>query len=519
MAGQTGLIMQGDDEANELTVEVIHEENGGLSVYNVIQAGGGGDVLSGRASTDWDVIHEYGAQLFGEDGDDVIFDSDVDDTLSGGSGDDTIHYSDGRDKIDGGDGFDTLIYDMSYPTLGQVKLTGVEKLLVAGGEVYVGSFDLNTVDFIGPDDKMYGRTLIFSKKADLTSVTFLGTHDWSLSCAKFDDVMNLSTSSVNLDITGGLGNDTITAGSGNDELSGEFGNDSLAGGDGNDLLLGQDGNDTLLGGNGNDRIYTSAGDDVVNGGNGNDMISGKVGTFGGFPMREEDFKILDGGAGNDVFKDLVIYDETASHFLGGAGTDEITLGSDISNLILKDIEILRVAGWARSITADADVLDNFEQIIGIQRQRFQIIFSSGGHFSWDGASQEPHIGTITGSNQADFIDMSASDSVWTILAGSGNDTLKAGAGYCGLSGQGGRDTFIFDDNTGRTEIMNYDIAGNDRDVIDLSAVSAITDFKDMIDHHVKTTGGGDWLTIQFGKGDIELYQVEVEDLSEKAFIF
>jgi hypothetical protein len=57
----------------------------------------------------------------------------------------------------------------------------------------------------------------------------------------------------------------------------------------------------------------------------------------------------------------------------------------------------------------------------------------------------------------------------------------------------------------------------DRDIIDLSEVSAIKDFKDMIDHHVKTTDG--WLTIQFGKGDVELNHVGIQDLDEKGFIF
>jgi Ca2+-binding RTX toxin-like protein len=389
-------------------------------------------------------------QLLGGGGNDTIIDSAVTDTLSGGDGDDTIHYYGGRDEIDGGDGFDTLIFDQSYPTLGTFKLTSVEQLLLPGGEVYAGKFDLNTVDVIGPDDRRYDRRLIFSERADVTDVTFVGTHTWSLLCSKADDLIDVSTSSVRFEIESGAGDDTITGGKSDDKLAGDMGSDSLAGGAGNDIIYGGNGDDTLSGGGGDDHIFTSIGDDVVDGGAGNDMLSGAIGNLPGWGARERDFKIIKGGTGDDMFRDFRLTDKSATHFLGGPGTDEIRLDGDTSNITLKGIEIVRVGNATGTITMGADALDSFDQIPGIQHQRFESDFSSGGHFSWHAASHEPHTGTIIGSGHADDIDMSGSHSLWTVLAGDGNDTLKAGREYNALSGQGGRDTFIFDDHAGRS---------------------------------------------------------------------
>ncbi|WP_370744029.1 calcium-binding protein, partial [Dolichospermum planctonicum] len=76
----------------------------------------------------------------------------------------------------------------------------------------------------------------------------------------------------------------VTGGSGNDFLTATNGWSLLFGGDGNDTLNGTDGNDTLSGGAGNDILNGGAGDDIlnpgysqgstdtVNGGDGNDLL-------------------------------------------------------------------------------------------------------------------------------------------------------------------------------------------------------------------------------------------------------
>ncbi len=71
-----------------------------------------------------------------------------------------------------------------------------------------------------------------------------------------NDVVTLINITINSEIYGGAGHDTLTGSLGHDSIFGESGNDSLFGGDGNDrldgglgrnVLFGQGGNDTLLG--------------------------------------------------------------------------------------------------------------------------------------------------------------------------------------------------------------------------------------------------------------------------------
>ncbi len=98
-------------------------------------------------------------------------------------------------------------------------------------------------------------------------------------------------------ITAGSGADTIDAGDGNDKVYANGGADLITGGSGNDTVYGGDGNDTILGGNGNDRLVGEGGNDVFDGGKNNNSI--------------------DGGDGDDVFKEKVGSDTV----FAGAGND------------------------------------------------------------------------------------------------------------------------------------------------------------------------------------------------------
>jgi Ca2+-binding RTX toxin-like protein len=84
-----------------------------------------------------------------------------------------------------------------------------------------------------------------------------------------DDTVKLDVSlgTVAAAVSGGAGNDVLTAAhNGNSALSGDDGDDVLNGGGGRDLLLGGAGNDVLNGGAGADALYGGAGDDLLDGG-------------------------------------------------------------------------------------------------------------------------------------------------------------------------------------------------------------------------------------------------------------
>jgi Ca2+-binding RTX toxin-like protein len=579
MADQAGLIILGNEKRNGITVKVVHEDNGDLSIYNIVQAGNGGDKLYGTPAKDEKTILQYGTQLFGEDGNDEIWGSKAADTLSGGTGDDVIYYSGGGDIIDGGDGLDTFYMNSNlffrHYSLNGLTMTGVEEAVIYT-EASVGNFDMNSVDVFRTDKSQSAQSthLKFSAQAEVTDVVFVGKYGWRFAASKFGDVFDLSKSSVFFTIQGGLGDDVMIGGSGSNYFNGQDGDDTLiggsaddglTGGDGKDVLTGKDGddfvtagagNDTLFGGSGDDRIYAGSGDNVVHAGEGADLISGADLQFSSGDAQPTNFDILDGGAGDDVFDDFKFDARSTSHILGGSGEDKISLGGDVSHLVVKNVEILSLS--ESKIIADADLLGSFEQIIGIRERQISIEFSSGGDFTWNPDWAKQGNATLIGSDDADHIDMTAARELWTINGGAGDDTIigpsdshfiealdggkgndrltggkfsdyvyggdgddviVASKGRDGLYGQSGQDTFVFSDDIGDSTVVNYDNSGPDRDIIDLSAAKSIKDFDDMIDHHIKMKFDGNWLTIQLDRGEIFLYGVKASDLDESAFVF
>ena len=75
----------------------------------------------------------------------------------------------------------------------------------------------------------------------------------------------------------GLGNDVIHALGGDDFVYGQSGNDVIHGGAGNDTIFGDADNDTIYGDADNDTIYGGDGIDTIEGGSGNDTIDGGEG--------------------------------------------------------------------------------------------------------------------------------------------------------------------------------------------------------------------------------------------------
>jgi hypothetical protein len=99
---------------------------------------------------------------------------------------------------------------------------------------------------------------------DVTKITFDG--------GAGNDVFYAKGVIVEMEASGGTGNDRLTAGDDNATLSGDDGRDTLVGGGADDSLSGGASNDNLDGRGGDDDITGDAGDDVMLGGDGDDTI-------------------------------------------------------------------------------------------------------------------------------------------------------------------------------------------------------------------------------------------------------
>jgi Ca2+-binding RTX toxin-like protein len=164
---------------------------------NVLTGGAGNDTLDGREQNDTLSGGAGNDMLFGGTGDDLLFGDAGSDRLWGNDGNDTLYGGAGADAFAGGGGSDTVAYGDTFTAV---------------------SINL---------------ALHTSTGGDAAGDTF-------------DSIENL---------TGGLGDDTLTGDDGANVLDGgRFGHDTLDGGAGNDVLRGADGNDILIGGLGQDTL-------------------------------------------------------------------------------------------------------------------------------------------------------------------------------------------------------------------------------------------------------------------------
>lgn len=104
-----------------------------------------------------------------------------------------------------------------------------------------------------------------------------------------------------------------------------------------------------------------------------------------------------------------------------------------------------------------------------------------------------------------------------IFAGAGADTIEGGNGRDLLWGEAGADIFKFGNKNGMDDIKDFSLADGDR--IDLSDVTAITDYADLINNHFFTYQGSAYIKVSNGN-DILIVGVDATDLMDESnFIF
>ena len=258
----------------------------------------------------------------------------------------------------------------------------------------------------------------------------------------------------------GEGNDTMFGGEhleeafgegGADLMEGGPGNDTLNGGAGNDTIRGQEGDDRLLGGSEADTISGGLGDDTILGEDGGDELTGGAGDDS-----------LTGGAGNDILT-------------GGAGSDTMQ-GGDNDDTVVMD------AG-------------DFQSNVNGGSGRDTLVLENGARFNTNGLSVygfEVFRGAdgndrVRGNDGTVNYDLDGGAGNDTLTGNAGNDTLTGGAGDDSLTGGAGADRFVFNDGFGN-DVLN-DFSSDDAEDIDLSGVTAIVDFTDLMANHLVDSGG------------------------------
>jgi len=281
---------------------------------------------------------------------------------------------------------------------------------------------------------------------------------------------NLKTSEGTNTVIGGSigtsGNDVLFGGSGADSLSGKSGNDTLYGYDGNDTLNGGAGDDVLNGGNGIDIAdYSGAtsgvrvdlnvsGAQSVGGGQGSDQlvsIEGVIGSnYNDVLTGTPGANILDGGAGDDT----IITGSGVDTVDGGAGNDTISVNLNLTSADRIDggdgVDTLKLKGNYTNLVLGATTLVNVENIVLAAGYAYNLTtndatVAAGQTLTVDGSALTAPLA---------FNGAAETDGSFTILGGSGIDTLSGGAGddsfvFAGgfssadsINGGGGRNTLM-----------------------------------------------------------------------------
>jgi VCBS repeat-containing protein len=296
---------------------------------------------------------------------------------------------------------------------------------------------------------------------------------------------------------GGSGNDTFTGGIGSDTISGGGGNDVLAGGAGNDTITGGTGADKLSGGSGNDTFLLANGDfgsgETIDGGSGNDRIILTNATTVDFSTGVvTGIQTLTGSSGGDNVS------MTAQQYAGfssislGSGTD--TLNVKVSGSVnisgandpsLSSVENVSLTGssGADSITLTGGQLNNFTAInLGGGTDTINLTSTSSGlNGLSNSALQGVEVISAAGASSGVNINLSAQSEGFTIVGGSGsdtltggsgNDTITGGAGNDTLTGGGGADRFVYNaaSESPNSDTITDFVHGTDK--IDLTGLAA-----------------------------------------------
>ena len=442
------------------------------------------------------------------EGDDTILGTSDADVLHGFDGSDHIDALDGDDLLEGGAGNDTLLGGSGNDRFVLSTIAAGELDVVDGGEG-----DADMADFLG-----FGAAI-------WVDLDYAGIEAWTRdgidaqspgiyrTIADLSGIEHLTGSNYH-DLMSGDDNDNV--------LKGADGDDQLRGDGGDDLLDGGTGRDHLLGGAGNDRyilwesrvgdmdiIEDSSGDDTVDLSHFGAAVWVRLDYDGAEAWTRDAADLISTGnwraiadlSGIDhltgtAFDDILGGDSGGNLLIGGAGSDRIEAGGGNDRILLStslagDLDVIHGEGGDDTIdfSGFGSAVWIWMGYSGIEvwtKDTNEAIATAG---PWRGIAELTGIDHITGTAYDDWI------------AGDNGGNI--------LEGGGGNDRFVFHDGHGFDRINGFE-ATNDAEQIDLSAISAITDFADLVANHM-TQAGSD-VVIDTGAGAISLTATNLADL-------
>ena len=327
-----------------------------------------------------------------------------------------------------------------------VKNGSSGKVLVWGFGIDEGQAQEYTATKIVADGNLGNDTIDLSKLDT-------GTIEIDLSGGAGNDTITLGDAAGKAVIKGGDGNDTITGGGGDDEIYGAAGTDTIHGGGGNDLIFADDGNveadfvsvtaivaetDLLYGDGGDDILFGGGGIDTIEGGAGNDIIiadTGKI-VFAAPTVpkmvvnvsRVKDTTSATEGAG-----DTLKGQEGDDWIYGGLGNDVIDGGAGNDRLFAEGGKDSVHGGDGDDLIFGDNWIGVGDELLPSDNGDDDTIYGGGGNDTIYGSGGKD---AIYGDNGDDSESVAGDD---VIYGGTGNDVLHGDAGDDAIYGEEGVD--------------------------------------------------------------------------------
>ncbi|MCP5083008.1 MAG: hypothetical protein GY948_15085 [Alphaproteobacteria bacterium] len=325
---------------------------------------------------------------------------------------------------------------------------------------------------------------------------------------RYDDL------SMSINVIGTAHDDTLKGTASNNIIWGRNGNDILYGKAGDDQLFGDAGNDTLLGG---------TGADVIDGGDGRDraqfhgseagiIVNLLTGVVSGGEAEGDTLISIERVYGS-IHADHITGDDGNNDLWGNHGDDQL-FGGDGNDLLLGMGGGDHLDGGEGTDRAQYNH-STAGVIVDLQNTSDNTGFAEGDTYV--------SIEDLYGSNFADSLRGDAGDNtIWgadgndALFGRGGNDRLFGGKGDDHISGGDGNDTFWFDNEFGTDRVEDFEVL-NPAEKIDLSAVSEISGFDDLMSNHLTAQNGNAVITA--GNNKIILEGVLLSELDNSNFAF
>jgi YD repeat-containing protein len=218
------------------------------------------DVITGNAGNDALIAGNGNATLIAGTGIDTLTAGSGNDLLEGAAGDTYVFNANfGSDEIRQGSGGTVQFGDgiaVSDLTLtATLGSDGAPALVIGDGSGNTLTIDDAFSGAVGQFKFADGATLSFTELLQQTQIVPANV---STSSGQF-----ILSGTVNVSITGGTGNDTISAWGSDDTLTAGSGNTSIVGGGTGDILVGGEGNDTLVAVQSNETLIAGIGSSTL----------------------------------------------------------------------------------------------------------------------------------------------------------------------------------------------------------------------------------------------------------------